>query len=258
MAISVPNHIQAAGIQDDSIRYAWDDWKRLPALETYDDELVAQLKGISQRATLAFICGTAEWIIHRFAKLYIDSDLAAYLEAAWARIVHVRYGNYDSLAVWHNKLFSQVEWSGPVKKPIADAMQWVGNAIEELALEGNDPAQDAGLIATLACYVMTDPTPYKRWCAQVTDRFESIYPRNPEDRLGDVVPRQAVEPEYDFKIEQTELLINQFLGSLDFKSNIFLSSPEEMLEEDEEDLRFIGIPYAFNIEEDRQYRRESS
>ncbi|MCK4814909.1 hypothetical protein KA005_03990 [bacterium] len=252
MTLSIPNYIQTANIQDNSIRYEWDDWDDLPALETPDEELVAQLEGVSQRAVLAFACGTAEWIVYRFTRLLNDSAPMNYLEAAWAMIVNMRYRGGPG---W--QYFSLKGWEGPVKGPVKDALEWLEIASQQLASEYHtDPKTDTGLISALACHVMTDPTAYKIWRGQVMERFESIYPRDPEDELGDVVPREAVDPYYDFKIDQTESLINKFLASLDYRSNIFLSAPEEMLKVgDEEDDGFIGTPYVFDINTDRKSRR---
>jgi len=258
MGLSVPHYLQTANIQDNSISYEWDDWRAISAVKTPDDKLVARLKGISYRAILAFMCGTAEWTVHRFSRLCDPSRPYAFIEAAWARIVHVRYGEYGGALSWQSICLESEEWSGPVKKPIADALLRLEIAIQVMAWEGTDPAKRGGLIAALASYVMTDPEPYQRWCQQVLERFEAFNSRNPEDKLGDVVPRQAVAPEFDFKIGQTESLINEFLSRLDHHSNIFLSSPEGMLEDDDpEDEVFTGTPYVFDIETDRKSRRES-
>ena len=254
MALRVPNYLAAARIQDNTIRYEWDDWRTLEPLEVVDDELNVRLHGLSQRAVFAFMCGVAEWIYYRLAKLCDDPAPWAYMEAAWAMVVELRYCGYGSGTWWQE--YELEGWEGPIKAPIARALERVEVAFQQLALAGNDPAMDEGaLIAALAVYVMPDPAPYKRWCGEVLARFESMYPRDPEDPLGDVVPREAVDPECDFHVEQTERLINQFLASLDYRSSRFLSSPEGMLGSAELDEPFQGTPYVFDIEADRQARR---
>ncbi len=254
MTLGVPGYLQTARIQDDTLRYEWDDWDDLPAVTTTDEELLARLPRVSQRAVLAFMCGTAEWIYHRLAKLCDDPAPSDYLEAAWALIVEVRYCGYGTGMWWQNYEAETESWVGPVKGPIGDGLERLEIACQQLALEGTDPVRRAGLIAALATYIMLDPAPYKRWCELVLDRFEALYARDPEDEMGDVVPRQAVNPEFDFHVEQTEALINQFLGSLDYRANKFLSSPEEMLESEELLMRFQGTPYVFDIELDRRTR----
>jgi hypothetical protein len=247
MTLAVPNYLRAARIQDKSLRYEWDDWRALPALEVIDEALTSRLKKVSQRAVLAFMCGTAEWIYHRLAKLCDDPTPANYLEGAWAMIIDARYCGCGSGTSWQE--FAVKGWKGPIKRPIEKALTRLEVAIQQLAWEDTDPVRRAGLIVTLATYVMPDVAPYKQWCDQELERFRLLYPRNPQDQLGDVVPRQAVDPELDFKVDQTEALINKFLASLDYRSNPFLSSPEGMLEEG-----FPGKPYVFDMEADRHLR----
>jgi hypothetical protein len=82
-------------------------------------------------------------------------------------------------------------------------------------------------------------------------RLQNLYPLNSEEKLGEVVPQEALDPTLDFQIEQTEPFVNRFLRSLDYRTNPFLNSPEQML-----DRGFKGTPYVFNIEEDRKARFE--
>jgi hypothetical protein len=255
MALSIPRYLTEAKIADTVVRYEWDDWDDIPAAETPDDELLARLERVSHRAVFAFGCATAEWVIYRYSKLCDDPAPWQYLETAWAMIVDMRYCGYGKAVNWQE--FSVDGWDGPVRRPIQYTLKWLEIAFQQLAWEyKTDPTTMVATVAALAAYVMSDPAPYKKWCGQVLDRFESLYPRQPEDELGDVVPRQAVDPEVDFKVEQTEALVNQFLASLDYKSNPFLSPPEAILEGEPEFYEpFQGKPYVFDIEVDRQVRR---
>jgi len=255
MSLAIPQYLIVSNVQDPSIRFEWDDWKHLPAKDVIDRDLSVRLETISQRAILAMMCGTAEWIVYRFGRLSNDPTLWRYMEGAWAMTIDVRYCGYGSGHWWGEN--STKKWDGPIERPIADAIVRLQTAIQQLYWEGTDPGRRAGLIATLARYVMTEPAPYNRWLDQVIRRFESLYPRTIEDQLGEVVPRQAIDPDFDFRVEQTEVLVNEFLASLDYRSNDFLSSPEGMLDrsdEDEEDAVFHGIPYVFTIEGDRRAR----
>jgi hypothetical protein len=254
MTLSISEYLQSADIQNDSLRYEWDDWKTLPALEALDDQLVARLKRVTQRAVLAFACATAEWIVYRFERLCPDREPWDYLEAAWAMIVDVRYCGFgDTATTWQE--YSQRQWNGPIRRPIHDALKTLEIAFQQLSSEyRTDPAVDAAVNHTLACYVMSDPLPYKTWCERVLDRFEALYPRRPEDERGDVVPRLAADLNFDFRFEDTERLTNEFLRSLDHRSNIFLSPPEGMLQHFEDEENFEGTPYLFSLEADRRAR----
>lgn len=254
MTLSIPNYLKSANVQDSSLRYEWDDWRTLPALET-PKELVVRLKGVSQRAVLAFACGGAEWIAYRFSKLCDDPAPWNYLEAAWALTIDIRYVGYGNSTGW--QVHAYKGWDGPIKRPIRNSLNYLEIAFQQLASEYHaDPATFAAKISALARYVMPDPATYDRWCEQVLRRFEALYQRDPEDQMGDVVPRQAVDLDFDFKVEQTEALIMQFLSSLDYQSNVFLSSPEGMLEQFDGVEDFQGTPYVFDIEADRKTRHK--
>jgi hypothetical protein len=253
MVLSVPGYLKRAGVLDDAVRYPWDDWKALPGTTEPDEEIAGRLKGLSQRAVLAFGCGSAEWVVYRFEKLCAESGPWDYLVAAWAMTVDVRYGGYGDSTQW--QVYSHNGWDGPIRRPIRNALQVLEAALQQLAWNRIDPVRRAGKVAALARYVLTDPAPYIRWCDDVIERFNLLYPRHPEDPLGDVVPRQAIDPEFDFKLEQTEALVNQFLAGLDYRSNVFLSPPEGMLQHFDDGEDFVGTPYIFDIELDRRARR---
>jgi hypothetical protein len=208
---------------------------------------------VSQRAALSFACGSAEWLVYRFAKLFDDLSPWNYLEAAWALNINIRYVGYGDSTGW--QIHAYKGWDGPVKRPIRNSLNYLEIAYQQLASEYHaDPATFVAMISALTSYVITYPEPYHQWCEQVLRRFEELYPRDPKDQLGDIVPREAVDLEFDFKVEQTEVLIKQFLSSLDYRSNIFLSSPEGMMQHFDGEEDFQGTPYLFDIEANRHSR----
>lgn len=256
MVLSVAAYLKRAAILDDAVRYPWDDWKALPGTAGPDEEIAGRLKGVSQRAALAFACGSAEWLVYRFEKLCPERAPWDFLIAAWAMIVDVRYGGYGHSTQW--QVYSDKGWDGPIRRPIRNALQILEAALQQVGWNKIDPVRRAAKIAALTRYVLSDPTPYERWCDDVIERFNLLYPRNPEDPLGDVVPRQAIDPEFDFNVEQTEALVNQFLATLDYRSNVFLSPPEGMLQHFDDGEDFVGTPYIFDMELDRQVRHLKS
>jgi hypothetical protein len=82
-------------------------------------------------------------------------------------------------------------------------------------------------------------------------RLERLYPVDPTETMGEVVPREAFDPGIDFRPEETEAMVNQFLASLNYHENVLLNSPRTMLEKG-----FQGTPYHFDIIEDRRKRFE--
>lgn len=248
MPLSIPKYIEVANIQDDSIRYLWDDFG--DQIEgPPDDEFVARIDSLAQKAALAFMCGAAEWLIHRFSHLCDDPMPVYFVEAAWAMVVDIKYAGL----AWFD--YEDEKWLGPVKRPITQGLKCLESAIHRSAEREDTPELYAAYLSNVVKYVMSDPAPYEKWCDQIIKRLALLYPYNFEDDPGDVVPRQAVDPEYDFSVEQTESLVNKFLRGLDSKRNVFLRSPESMLEGSEEHEPFEGTPYVFDIEADRRLRR---
>lgn len=245
MTLQVPNYIQESHVQENAIRYKWDDWNIEQAQEPFDKALHERLLSIGMRANVAFTIGCAEWIVYRFGLLDHDPLPPHYLQAAWAQMIDWRYGAYYG---WQD-LTKDEEWKGPIRGPVGVAMSRVMYAIQQTEESGGDPSVRAAWISSLAQYVISVPEKYHAWSESVLKRLETIYPRDPADPKGDVVPKEAIDPEYEFRVEQTESLVRQFLNSLDYRRNIFLHSPEQMLADG-----FQGTPYSFSLEHDRRIR----
>jgi hypothetical protein len=244
MALSVPNYIEAANIQDANIRFPWDDWNVEQAEEPVDEEFVERLKRISQRGIVAFTAGSAEWIVQRFAALSDDPLPEQYVETAWAMMVDLRYCG----VTWDDYTVESATWTGPVRRPLSIAMVRVEYTFQAI-IEYGDIELSAAWISDLAQHVMTDPAPYREWQERTIERFEELYPYNTEDKLGEVVPREALDPSFDFRVEQTQDLVNRFLSNANPGNNTFLNTPERMREQG-----FTGTPYAFDIQQDRNTR----
>jgi hypothetical protein len=242
MTLTVPQYVKIPGIQDPTIRFTWDDWNVEAVDLPLDDSLQKRLQIISHRAVAALTIGIAEWIVYRFARLSSDPVPDLRLEAAWAQVVDVSYSNLEDIRL--------EEWRGPVRGPLGIALRRVIFALDQ-AGKGLDPVWRAGRASKLAEHVLPDPEPYRKWREMVIQRLEKLYPLDLSETLGDVVPREAMDPTVSFDLTQTEGLINRFLVGLDCVSNPFLNTPEAMLENG-----FEGHPYTFNAAEDRRQRFE--
>jgi len=243
MVLTIPPYLLTAPIQQETIRYKWDDWDEEGVEGAIDDKLYGRLKTLSQRANVAFTAASAEWIVYRFGRLSDDSLPLQCLEAAWAQMIDGAYS-----VPW--EFPDDKTWSGPVRSPIRRAMSLVADAINEMVVD-SDPALMAAIISKLVEHLMSDPKPYQSWRERVLERLDRLYRLDPAETIGDVVPREAFDPNADFKPEQTEHMVNQFLAGLNYHENALLNSPTTMLEKG-----FQGTPYQFNIEKDRQNRFE--
>jgi hypothetical protein len=229
-------------IQDPVIRYIWDDWNVEAVDMPLEGPLQQRLHSIALRAVAAFAIGTAEWIVYRFARLSSDPAPALRLEAAWAQVVSFRYSGHHDIKL--------DEWRGPVRGPLGIALRRVIFALDEAEKIG-DAAWRAGRAYKLARHVINNPAPYLEWSDHVLSRLEILYPSNPGDPLGDVVPREAMDPDFDFDMLESEALINRFLSGLDYRENPFLNAPQQMFQQG-----FAGTPYSFRLEGDRHARQD--
>ena len=127
--------------------------------------------------------------------------------------------------------------------------------LEERISEAVHPGVYAVMLSNLIDYVMPDPEPHLSWQTWTLEKLSAEHPRTAEDRVGDVVPREALDPEADVSPEQVEELINAFLQGLDHARNPFLRSPETMLAGDDEFEAYNLVPYRFSVAEDRELRQ---
>lgn len=242
MPLVNPPYLQVPGIQDRRIRYVWDDWNVEAVDMPLEPGLQDVLHRLSHRAIVAFTISTAEWIFHRFAALSDDPIPGQVAEAAWAQIADFRYSTHHDI--------NRTAWRGPVRGPLGMAVRRIKFAVQQAEL-GGEPAWRAGRASKLAEHVLPDPAPYRAWRERVLDRLTRWYSVNPDDTLGDPVPRVALDTDAVFGLAETEAAMNEFLIALDYRSNPFLSSPERMRRQG-----FQGTPYRFDIEADRRRRLE--
>lgn len=274
MSLSVPEYLAESSVQDESIRFVWDDWKIEQVEEPLDGAMVQRLANMSQRAILAFAIGSAEWLVFRFLRLIEDRAPWEFLEAAWAMMIHVRYSGYGKGTGWAEYATPDSDdgesvpprWTGPVKGPVGRALTVLESAIQELAWHGVEQpeqyslyvARGAARVHKLALHVMRDRAdPYLVWVERVLQRLETTYPVVRGDELGDVVPRDAINPDLDFDVDQVELLVNAYLSDVDM-ANPFLSDPVAMLEPIEDDPGFVGTPYVYSLTLDRAARKAAA
>ena len=112
-----------------------------------------------------------------------------------------------------------------------------------------DPMLPATWISSLARYVLSDEGPYMAWRETILSRLETYYRLDPMEKLGEVIPREAIDPDRSFDPSQTEALVRLQLNRSLAVPNRFLHKPESMA-----DAGFSGEPYAFDIQAERQRR----
>jgi len=230
MKRTLPEYLAHSGVQDRALRYTWDDINPSAAYEPLDDALLDRLSRISQRANVAFAIACAEWVVHRLGAVAQDSTPSEYLEAAWAGIVDAAYTLYYEPDL--------SEWEGPARMPLAVAMILVADCL--VRMEDDDhPEFNSASLAGLAEHLLADAAPFRAWRETILTRLELLYPLESKDTRGSIVPREALDPDYDFRPEEAPKLITKFLQGLDFKRNAFLRTPQMM-----QKIGFEGVPYS--------------
>jgi hypothetical protein len=242
MALPVPGYIRAARIADPVLRYEWDDWKLRKIFDRDDNSFHERMGRVSYRAALAFTIATGEWVVHRYDAISSDPEPLLHMEAMWAGVVDPRYVKY-----WEP---SDEYWLGPIRGALRLAIIFSLEAMVDAEACG-DVGLSSDRSSNVALRVLPDAGPYLAWRELVVQRLEQLYPFDSHDPMGDVVPREALDSEIDFRREMTEELVNRYLRSLTPEANRFLASPEEMVERD-----FSRTPYRFNLAEDRNDRNE--
>lgn len=239
MPLSVPQYIQAAGINSSILHYEWDEWNVKKYYTTVDEELLERLSILSYRAKVAMTIASAEWVVARFDALSNDKTPRQYLEAAWAGNIDLRYARYIET--------NDDEWRGPVRGPLNMTISIVVDALF-CKDESAEPAENPAWMCALAEHVIPAKEPFWHWRDRCLDRLQALYTAR-EDKddlfdedqaLGGIVPREVFDPEKDSEPDRSAQLANLYLQGLEVHANPFLRSPQELLEEG-----FEGVPYTY-------------
>ncbi|MEZ2354716.1 hypothetical protein [Caballeronia sp. RCC_10] len=223
-----------------ALRYPWDDWIGEDDADLLDDELLDKQNEISDRANLALATGCTEWIVYRYQRLSNDPVPYDELEAMWAAVIDTRY-----MRPWEP---DRDLWSGPVRGPLLFAMLYAQQAVRDLATQSG-PGMAVLYLSGLAEIVLPDYDAFVAWRDETLDHLRKLYPFDPHDTPGDVVPWQALEAPHLFDPRTTEPSVQSFLATLDPERNQCLHRADEML-----DLLVERTPYTFELADDRETR----
>jgi hypothetical protein len=231
MSLLIPSYIRSAGIVEDPIQHKWNESVKEDVLLD-QPRLTDRLSGMTHRALLAFSLGSAEWVVWRLSKHLPDSASFQLLEAAWAGTIEWRY----------LKSFDVPDWLGELPPPIGgplDTAFWLLREAFVAAREGEPFRHFSAALSELVLRIVAKSESYKEWRRFVIHRLTEMYPRTQENRLGTPVPREALDPSYEYKPELANALLVPFLKALDYTQNPYLRSPEEMIA-----AGFTGRPYS--------------
>jgi hypothetical protein len=231
MSLSIPEYIKAAGVDASPIRYEWKSSTRDDLLVDHP-RLTDRMTGISYRGMLAFSLGSAEWVIWRLRPQLPDKIPFQVIEAAWAATIDWTYLKSLDVPDWAEDLPATI--GGPLELTF-----WLLQRAFVQARRSEPFWQSSASLSELALHVVDKPETFKEWRRFVIDRLTRLHPKSKENRLGTPVPREALDPGFDYDPAAAPELLARFLRTLDYTQNPYLSSPEEMIAEG-----FKGTPYS--------------
>jgi hypothetical protein len=231
--LTIPEYIRRLEIDVEPVLYSWNDADP-GSIHRQDERLATLIAKATDRAVVALSCGFAEWIAWRLHKKVNVLVLLHEIEATWAGIIDWRYLVPLSRA---DAAPRKREWTGPERGPIYSTF----HLLADVAWRARKPsytAEASSCLSALAAHVLADPAPFLEWRKEVMRRLITVYPFDLKDRGGPPVPRELLDPEYDFRPGLSKQLLSGFLQSLDHTRNPFLRSPAEMIADG-----FQGMPY---------------
>jgi len=232
MLLDIPRYIESTGIVDEPITHEWDDSDEEEVLLD-QPRLMGRLNQISYRGVLAFSIGITEWVVWRLSQHLNDDDTPFLaIQASWAGMIEWRYLKSLDISELEEEL------DEPIGGPLALAFKLLTDVFIE-ARRVRPVSQNAAPLSEIPIKLIPNPDVYKAWRRTIIGRLTQMYPMKQDDRLGSPVPREALDPNIDFRPEIAPEFLVSLLRRCDPKKNHYLSSPKEMIADG-----FQGKPYS--------------
>lgn len=230
--ISIPAHVERAGIVTRELSYSWDEWNVKRYYMGIEPEQLLRLDALTNKANQGLTDAIGEWIWARFSVLEDDPIPLQFLEAAWAGMIHPAYCLYVETV--------DDAWRGPVRGPLAVMIDVVNDALFFLA---EDPrvAVRACWLHKLARHVLPATDAFDAWFEACVTRLElyhtkvsdgggeaGLFPDFPGQ--GNPVPREAFDPSFPYDPRDAPGLLDVFLQSLRPSANLYLRDPVELMD----------------------------
>jgi len=217
--LTMPSYIRRSGIVGAPIQHSWNDADP-GSYYAEDERLGYRIAKTCYRGVVALSAGFAEWIAWRFSPFVSDTVLLLEIEGVWAGVID--WGHL--IPPGPSEHAPAKDWTGPVHGPIRSAFMLLSQIVA-LAKRSTYPADASSSLSKLALHVMPDPTPFRDWRRFAVERLSTLYPFDKDDVLGPPMPRQVLDPDFNYRPERAPELLTKYLTSLDDRSNPFLRLP---------------------------------
>jgi len=212
MIQSSPNYIPIKYLCSLSSQYEWDDWDPYEVVGKINEELVEKLAMLSFRAVVTFAIGCSEWVIWRFRKKTDDPVPYQYLEACW---VYNLTNEYKAPPILKDK-----DWKGPVRGAINLSLMTILNSIYNT--EDECPEAEAAYADDVTLHILSNDPLYIEWRDKVLSRLNDLYPRQDKNPMGNPIPREVLDVDTEFNFDDSEILIHNFLSTVNILDNPFI------------------------------------
>lgn len=245
--LKIPNLLNSPDFTEANLSYKWDE--NLPHYlyrEAKDDRLNDLFIQMNHKSSLGLAAAMGEWIFWRLHKFIDLKGAISTIEPLWAGLIDKRY-----IVDWgYDCNFESDNLRGP---------KWVALiALEDTRsyyLSGNyfiNTTMDK--LALLARHITPDPNMFDTWLIDCIKRCIALFPTT-YDRRGvsgsekhyydssnePPIPREFYfSPEFEYDKSNIPKLLNDYLSSLSWQENDFLSPPDDM-----KNRGFIGTPYQY-------------
>jgi hypothetical protein len=205
----------AAGIADDRLPYAWDEWKVRSYFDFADEPLLERLTAVSGRGSIALATAAGEWVCQRFSRVSADPVPWQFLEAVWAAQIVPGRCRYTEIV--------EDDWRGVVRGPMAIAITIANDALFCLDEDPNTAVR-AMWMTNLARHVLPRRDAFDQWFDVVTERLILHHPveaaaaeslNGDNFKLGRPVARELFDSTRIFSPSEEPALIKRFLESVD-------------------------------------------
>jgi hypothetical protein len=249
-----PNYIVKSGVLDLPLEFSWKG-EGMHFGASDGTKLHDALCQLTTRGLAVLSALVEEWLILRLRQGIDAERLILHVDATLAWAVDYRYRDESSLkgtipsdspatqavgdGIWIIRVVSADEqWNMP-KLPFDPNVYSLINITKQTLPAKPKKEFMAWVDSAIAAGAKLDPRPAERMPQYSQFGNRETYKAAIWPYFGTkALPREAFDPESGYKPEQREELLDRFLAGLDWKTNPFLRSPEDMKK-----LGFEGTPY---------------
>jgi hypothetical protein len=242
----MPQYIEKIKVTDHEVDFEWVEGDETDYYNRDSQQLTTKIMELSPRARLALAIGIAEWIVWRVNGFSKYQDVTDFVESSWAGVIDPRY---------------TLEWTRQGKEflgPVLGPQRIVARHLDKAMLKTWDrqtTIRNCQYLAFLCHHVWKRRKALKDWLLFAFDRLADLYPISPVTQdyygtrgktgdepfdFGDVVPREVLDPDFNFDPQAVPKLLDAYLRGLNPDTNRFLRTPQQMVE-----LGFEGTPYRY-------------